>query len=114
MSAPPKARRKEERIACELPIDAGNAKGITRDISASGLFFKTDAPYVPENRINLTMDFNTPGGKLVLKCDAEVARIDEPRDGEIGVAVKLNDFWMVPGCQENSRHEALFSSGPPK
>ena len=96
-SALKKETRKEERITCAYPVDLGDMKGVTRDISASGMYFETGASYAPGNRINLTVEFDSPGGKLRLKCDAEIARI-EPRDGEVGVAVRLIESVMVPGA----------------
>lgn len=37
-------QRGEERVSAALPVDLGAATGVTRDFSASGIFFETDAP----------------------------------------------------------------------
>ena len=96
MNSSLKTKRKEERIPSENPVNLGNAKGLTRDISASGMYFETDASCALGNRINFTVEFDSPGGKLVLKCDGKIVRI-EPRDGKIGVAVKIIKSVIVPG-----------------
>ncbi len=97
-----KANRTEERIACARPVHLGNTKGITRDISASGMYLETGASYIPGSRINFTVEFDSPGGKLMLRCTGETVRI-EPRDDEIGVAVKIINSVMVPGSQAGAR-----------
>lgn len=95
MSSSVETKRTEERIACTHPVDLGNTKGVTRDISASGIYFETNASYAPGNRINFTVEFDSPAGKLMLKCDGEIIRV-EPRGGEVGVAVKIIESVLAP------------------
>ncbi|OGA22818.1 MAG: hypothetical protein A3H34_04555 [Betaproteobacteria bacterium RIFCSPLOWO2_02_FULL_67_19] len=83
-----KDHRSEERVRAALPVKLGNASGITRDVSASGIFFETDAAYAIGNSIRFAVDLDTPGGRVALKCSGEIVRL-EPRDGRIGVAVHI-------------------------
>jgi len=82
------AKRKEERVHAALPVDLGNGTGITRDVSASGMYFETDVDYAAGSEISLSIEFDTPGGKLVMKCQGQIVRV-EHRDGKVGVAAKI-------------------------
>lgn len=81
-------KRGEERFGTSLPVDLGASTGVTHDISATGVFFETDGTYAPGNRINFSVELETPGGKLMLRCWGNIVRI-EPHDKSLGVAVKI-------------------------
>lgn len=85
--------RKEERVSTALPVDLGSATGITRDVSASGIFFETDATYALDSTVSFTVELDTPGGKMQLKCQGEIVRI-EPRYERVGIAVKITQSVM--------------------
>lgn len=87
--------RKEERVPAKLPVDLGGATGITRDVSASGIFFETDASYAVGGSISFAVEFDTPGGKMMLKCEGDIVRI-EPRGKRVGIAVKIVESKMEP------------------
>lgn len=88
-------KRREERVSAALRVDLGTTTGITRDVSASGVFFETDVPYVIGSEISFAMDLETPGGKMVLRCRGEIVRV-KPREGKVGVAVKITESTMEP------------------
>jgi hypothetical protein len=88
-------KRREERVSTALPVDLGTTKGITRDVSASGLFFETDATYALGNEINLAVELDTPGGRMLLRCEGEIVRI-EPRAARVGVAVRIIESALEP------------------
>jgi len=87
-------KRLRERVYTALPVMLGTATGITRDVSASGIFFETDAPDAVGDRISLMVELDTPRGKRMLRCKGDVVRI-EPSDTRIGVAVKIIESTMV-------------------
>jgi hypothetical protein len=88
-------KRREERVSTALPVDLGTTKGITRDVSASGMFFEADATYALESEITFAVELDTPGGRMLLKCEGEIVRI-EPRGARVGVAVKIIDSTLEP------------------
>lgn len=88
-------KRRDERIFTALPVDLGTATGITRNVSASGVFFEVDATYLLGSTISFTVALDTPGGKMMLKCEGEIVRI-EPRDARMGVAVKIVESTLEP------------------
>jgi len=59
-----------------------------RDVSASGIFFETDAAYAVGSPIEVRLDLDTPWGKVMFRSGGRIVRI-EPHDGRIGVAVEF-------------------------
>lgn len=88
-------KRKEERVSASLPVDLGNATGITRDVSASGVYFEVDATYALGSEIGFAVELDTSSGKMILRCEGEIVRI-EPRDKRVGVAVRIFDSTIEP------------------
>jgi len=88
-------KRKDERILTALPVNLETATGVTRDVSASGVFFEIDSNYRLGSEIAFTVELDTPGGKMVLKCEGEIVRI-EPRGQRVGVAVRINQSTLEP------------------
>lgn len=74
-------------------MDFGTATGVTTDVSASGISFETDASFAFGNTVDLRVEFDTPGGKMLLKCHGNVVRIDS-RGNRVGVAVKITESVM--------------------
>jgi len=76
-----------EQVSLPLHID-GTVGAITRDISASGLFFETNGAQRVGGLIDVEIDFDTPGGPVKLKAQGLIVRIESHGD-RIGVGVKL-------------------------
>ena len=91
------AKRKEERVHAALPVDLGNGTGITRDVSASGMFFETDVNYAPGSEINFSIEIDGPGGKMMFKCQGQIVRV-ERRDGKAGVAARIVASTLESAC----------------
>lgn len=93
-------QRDNERVPAMATVEFGNElwprKGVTRDISASGMFIETDANHPIESLISFSVELDTPQGKMLLKCRGEVVRI-EPRHRKVGIAVKITESTMVMG-----------------
>jgi len=87
-------KRKGQRILTALPVHIMSAEGITRDVSASGVFFWTTAPScAPGELISFSVELKRPEGKMRLRCQGDVVRI-EPQDGIVGVAVRITESAM--------------------
>ena len=87
-------KRRGQRIHTALPVHLKSAEGITRDVSASGVFFWTTAPYCALGElISFSVELKRPEGRMMLKCQGDVIRM-EPRATEIGVAVKIIESAM--------------------
>lgn len=84
-------KRIGQRIRTALPVILKNAQGITRDVSASGVFFWTsESTCAPGEPISFSVEFKRPKGRMKLKCQGDVVRT-ELRNGEMGVAVKITE-----------------------
>ena len=83
-------KRREVRVAASLPVALAKARGITRDVSATGIFFETEARFAQGNTIDLTVELTSPAGKMQFKCQGEIVRVEQ-HGARVGVAVKITD-----------------------
>lgn len=83
-------RRSQERVNVALPVHLETGEGHTWNISASGIYFETDAALAEGSLINLEVEFNSPGGKLALKVQGSVMRIEQ-LGSKTGVAVSITE-----------------------
>jgi PilZ domain len=83
-------RRQAQRIVVRLPVELENGKGITRDVSAGGVFFLTDLSFSIGEPINfrLVLERADPVGPLRVRCQGRVVRL-ERCDSARGVAVSI-------------------------
>jgi hypothetical protein len=93
MTTEPLEKRRGQRIHTELPVYLKSAIGVTRDVSASGVFLWTDAACVPGETISFSVEFKRPGGKVLFICRGDVVRT-EPHEAGLGVAVKITESTM--------------------
>jgi hypothetical protein len=91
-------QRAEERVSATWPVDLGVASGVTCNVSASGMFFETNATLALGNQIKFAVELDTPGGKLMLRCRGSIVRL-EPRENRVGVAVKITESQLE--CRSN-------------
>ena len=74
-----RVNRVEKRVNAALPVNfEDGAIGLTRDVSASGIFFDIDIDNVPGSLISFTLEFEGPGGGMILRCKAQVLRVEHP------------------------------------
>lgn len=95
------AGRREERFPAALAIAMEGASGVARDVSASGIYFETDAELVEGSPLHFTVEFeDSPGRPLRLQCEARVVRV-EKRGGKIGVGASIHSlkFEVLEGQQ---------------
>ena len=83
-------KQREKRVNTCLPVSVNGKLGVTRDISATGVYFTVDDSYEKGTAIEFWIELDTPGGPLKLQCNGEVMRVDN--DGaRSGIAVKILD-----------------------
>lgn len=98
-------KRGEERVSASFPVTLGGASeddfssATTRDVSASGIFFETDAVLSIGSMIQFSVELDMPGGRSLLKCTGSVVRT-ESSSGRAGVAVKITDS-RLERCHTN-------------
>jgi hypothetical protein len=85
----PETKRRDERVKAALPVRvAGGQPGLTRDVSASGVFFETDEEMSSGSAIEFAVEFDGPAGRMVMRCSGEIVRV-ERSGGKVGVAAKI-------------------------
>jgi hypothetical protein len=92
-------KRREERIPAVLPVRLDHAAGVTHDVSATGIFFETDAVLAPGSSIDFVVDVDTHSGKRILMCQGKIVRT-EARDNRLGVAVKILESRLRVGFSD--------------
>lgn len=83
----PKPHR-SKRIGSMLPTVLNGVEGVTRDISASGIYLMQDAECATGEHIDFCIDLDTPGGQLKLCCEGEVVRVERV-DARYGLGIKI-------------------------
>jgi len=78
-----------------LPVILENATGVTRDVSASGVFFWKRGAFAYGDSIRFSMERKTESGKVVQKCRGVVVRT-EPRGNDVGVAARITESTTEP------------------
>lgn len=66
----------------------GGIQGLTRNISATGVYFETETAQEPGSRVHFTVELNVLGEKLKLICEGEVVRVRR-NGGVLGIAARL-------------------------
>jgi len=88
--------RHEERVVASLGVALEAGAGVTRDISASGVCFETDATLAVGGTVEFAIDFNSSLGKMELKCRGIIVRADAA-GARTQVAVKILESVMQRG-----------------
>lgn len=84
--------RKEERFDTTLPVRLERGGAVTRNISASGIYFVTEEALETGATVAFAMDFqNFPGGPIEVNCLARIVRIEE-EGAKKGVAAAIHSF----------------------
>ena len=67
---------------------------MSRNVSASGIYFETDVPLRESANLTFTVDFTSPAGNpLRMACVARIVRVED-LGGRIGVGAKIEEFRM--------------------
>ena len=90
---PLKPERRAVRFETALPVEIGNLHGLARNISATGIYFETEAALALGSHVYFAVEMTVRGEKLKLACDGQVLRVDY-KDGVQGVAAKLDDSFF--------------------
>ena len=91
-----KPKRVADRFDTKLPIELNGVQGLTRNISATGVYFESQVDQKPGSVVQFIVEVDVQGEKLKMVCKGEVVRVDH-KDGVVGIAVKLaNSFFTDP------------------
>lgn len=105
------ASRVEERVIAELPVSFGDGStGITRNISASGIYFEADRAPKGDYLMSFSVEFQNGLGGLVLSCQGQVLRIEQLGD-RVGVAARILESKLAPATARSSVARLEISNG---
>ena len=108
-------KRRDPRVPLVLQVDypatREAVRDATEDLSAGGLFIRTDRPLAPGERVHLRIGF--PGLLEAFEVEVEVVRRRPPGpDGHAGVAVKI-PLDRVDDRHKLARLAETARAGPP-
>jgi hypothetical protein len=88
-------RRKAPRFRVALPVELVEGKGVTRDLSAGGVFFETDRVFGLGEVIQfaLVLEYIDPGQPVRLQCRGRVVRLERWGD-TMGMAVAIAAYRL--------------------
>ena len=94
----PQTHRTEERVSMKVPVSLpGGLTGMTRDISASGIYFETDNEPLGNSPLAFAVEFkNDSGVGMILRCRGQVLRV-EHQGNRVGVAARILESKLEPG-----------------
>lgn len=91
-----KTLRLADRFNAELPIEFHGIAGLTKNISATGIYFESQVDQAPGSVVQFVVDVEVQGELFKMICKGEVVRVEQ-KDGVVGVAVKLaHSFFTDP------------------
>lgn len=91
-------RRQAPRLPIAIPVELEGGRGLTRDVSLSGVYFETDRSLVVGEQVRLTLVMGrlSPDHPFRLQCGGRVVRV-ERREMQVrlGVAVAVNSYRFM-------------------
>jgi len=89
-------QRQAPRVQGALPIVTECGKGITRDLSTSGVFFETDGSFSPGQSIEFSIYFEhlCPDRPVCVNCKGAIVRVEKKGD-MIGVAASIDSCYIL-------------------
>ena len=95
-------RRRAERFPLTVPIELGNATGMTEDFSGLGVFFTSTEPFELDNEIDFLL--RVPGAVNV-RCKGRIVRVNR-MGGKYGVAATIETFELdqTPAANRGDAH----------
>lgn len=96
VAAQPKYMRASDRFNAEMPVEVNGIKGLTRNISATGVYFVVNTANAELGTpVSLTLEVTMGGEKLQLVCEGQIVRVEPPkRDGSVGIAARLHNSFF--------------------
>jgi PilZ domain-containing protein len=90
-------RRRAWRYPAHLGVSLDSGTGVSCDVSASGIYFETDAALSPGETIAFSFNLEDiyPDVRLDLHCTGKIVRVEQ-RGGQLGVAATIDAWSFEP------------------
>lgn len=89
-----RGQRLADRFASELPIHLNGVDGLTKNVSATGVYFETTASADPGSKVTFMVEVAINGQSVNMVCSGLVVRVERQPD-KVGVAVKLTSSFFT-------------------
>jgi len=89
-------RRSYQRANIGMRVFLRSAIGVTRDMSASGVYFWISGTYAIGQSISFSIELKKARGSMMRKCIGEILRVDRQDSIRVGLAVRITESTMVP------------------
>lgn len=86
-------QRSEDRVSVLLPVLMENVKGVTRDVSPSGICFEINTNLNDGSDISFAIEMEAFNEKVLLKCKGNIIRTEAHGD-KTSVAVRITESVM--------------------
>ena len=94
------ARRRNDRwrhrANVGMRVFLNSAIGVTRDISASGVYFWISGTYAVGQTIRFSIELKRARGSMMRKCKGKIVRVEPQDHRRVGLAVRITESTMVP------------------
>ncbi|MEP7315705.1 MAG: PilZ domain-containing protein [Sphingomicrobium sp.] len=98
--SPQEDKRADDRFDAAMSVRIDDGFGWTRDVSASGIYFESEAASEVGSIINLVLEVVISGDKHRLVSEGKVVRIDKLPGGNFGVAARLRALFFADAVGE--------------
>ncbi|MEO8187743.1 MAG: PilZ domain-containing protein [Burkholderiaceae bacterium] len=88
------SKRGDERFETVMAVRTETGRGSTRDVSATGIYFESDASREVGSIVNFVLEVIVSGETQHLVCEGKVVRIEHLPAGGIGVAAQLRTLYF--------------------
>jgi hypothetical protein len=104
-------RRRAWRYPANLGVNLDAGKGISRDVSASGIYFETETPFAPGQTIAFSFNLEQlyPDVRLELHCKGKIVRVEQ-RGEQLGVAATIDAWSLEPPGESEVENEGSEAS----
>src|SRR3989304_3382825 len=89
-------KRRHPRYHAQLPVELGESRGVTRDVSTSGMFVFLDEPLAPGSSMTFTLVLPqaVAEGLVRLRGNGSVVRVEQ-EEGRLGIAVHFDSLAIM-------------------
>ena len=92
-----------------MPLLVGTQRGVTRNISSSGVYFLTAGQFDPGQVVQLSLPASASKNEgSSLTCEGRIARL-KLEDGQLGIAVKFDPFIVIRPSNFDLRRSGMIS-----
>lgn len=104
-------KRRHHRANIGMRVFMDSAVGVTRDMSASGVYFWISGAYKVGESITFWIELKRSRDKMMRKCKGKILRVERQDATHVGLAVRITESTLLPfKTYADALHELLACS----